>query len=493
MSTRAPSILFVVPQSRNLDGTPRSVGWPYVGVAYLAAYLRPRGFKVATVDLALSHDHQAAISEAARASAPDLVGLTVFTPLAHDARAIVRTIRAACPGTPLVVGGPHISTTREEFLAETGAEYGIMRDGEQPLATLLDTVTQGVDEEKLAGIPGLIFRRKDGTYSIRENNAMIEDLDEIPFPDWTVFDLPRYPAWVDRASYAIITSRGCPYQCTYCAAPHVTGRRFRKRSAENVIAEIGQYYEAGFHRFGVADDAFNIDIERAKKICRLIIANGYRITWDMGNGIRANVMDEELAQLLARSGCNFVGLGMESGNDGILKKIRKGLTVREMREALELLGRVGIGTAVNFIIGHPDDTCETAMDTIREASRINASYSNIYNMIPLKGTEAYEQLRDMERRGEARFLYDYDHYISNIYPVDVEPVYETPAFTREQRRRVLRMGRNITKRAALQYRFGKAAGGILYLLVRNQRAFHFAMRVVDTRFGNRLYLRLRRE
>jgi len=250
-------ILFLVPPARSWAGELLPLSSPHIGVAYLCAYLKMRDVDVAVMDL--SHDYPQRtrrIKEAIGLHAPDLVGITVYSNVVNECREIVADVRGVT-SVPIVAGGPHISVSGGEFLRETGAEYGIIRDGEVPLHRLIEALRIDCRAPSLSQISGLLYQDAAGTLISTENRDLIVDLDEIPFPDWSVFDLPRYFEWAHKG-YPIITSRGCPYGCTYCAAPLVTGRKFRFRSASNVVREMQLYAGKGFERFGIADDAFNV-------------------------------------------------------------------------------------------------------------------------------------------------------------------------------------------------------------------------------------------
>ena len=490
---RDPSILFVVPPGRSWAGGLSRHQVPPIGIAYLVAYLRRHGLnpRFSFCDTSIHHERRDAIlRKAIDRCSPDLIGISVYTPLMAECRDIITYIRSQT-GAPVVVGGPHISATGDEFLRESGAAFGVLMDGEKPLLHLVRALFYGDGTDALSHISGLAFSDAQGQYRVNPNTELIVDLDEIPFPDWSVFDLSDYPGF--RDIYTVLTSRGCPYGCTYCGAPLVTGRRYRMRSPANVVDEIESYYRKGYRRFGVFDDAFNVDLERAKTICRTLIERRIDITWDLANGLRADKIDLEFVRLLRESGCNFIGIGGESGNDDILRRIRKGVDTAGIRSAVELASESGIGSAVNFILGHPDETYNTALDTLRFAESLPASYVNIYGLIPLRGTRAYDELKQREREGRATFFFPYEYYTSRMNNTHVEPVFETPEFTRPQRRLILRRARNITKKKAMTYRFGPLLGRILYWLTLNEAVFVLLNGLRDTRLGSLLYLRLRRE
>lgn len=486
-------ILFIITPDRRWDARLVPMKFPHLGVAYLAGYLRRNGIQSRVMDTSFDFTRRTQdIENAIKEFAPDAIGVTVYSNMVNEARAIIADARKFSD-SPVIVGGPHISATGADFVVDTGVEYGVMQDGEIPLTRLLAAIERGAPETELAGIPGLVYRDKSGGIVSHANTGLVHDLDSLPDPDWQVFDLAKYSDWTG-GNYTIVTSRGCPYGCTYCAAPLVTGRKFRTRSAAHVVDEIERAArDRGFKRFGIADDAFNVDIDRAKEVCRLIIARKLKIVWDMGNGIRANTVDREFFQLLKQAGCNFVGFGLESGNPEMLKRIRKGLTLDDINNALALAREVKIGAAVNVIIGHPGETWESAMDTIRIADTLPASYVNVYGLLPMKGTRAYDELKALEKEGKAKFLYDQEYYLSHFAAQGIEPVFETNELTADQRRKLLVMGRNITQRRAFEYRFGKTAGRVLYMLTRNHRVFTAVNNLRTTRLGSKLYGMMRHE
>lgn len=473
-------MLFVVLPRRDWNGRLLPLGFPHIGVAYLCAYLKKHGVDVYAYDLSLDlADWRVRLGKVINEVHPDLVGMTVYSSLAAFAHEVFKEIRRHT--TALVVaGGPHITIDGVAYLRNTGIDLGVMMDGSEPLLRLLE------DKTPLYCIKGLLYHNRSEVFAVPP--APPPDLDIVPPPDWTVFECHRYANWRD-GRYHLLTSRGCPYACTYCAAPLTTGRKWYPRSATRVVDEIEMYANKGFTYFGIMDDAWNVDIERAKEICRQILERSIHVRWDAGNGMRADRIDPELCALMRESGCTFVGIGMESGNPLMLQKIRKHLTVNQVWEAVEMLRDAKIGVAVNFIIGHPGETADTATDTIRQAATIPADYVNVYGLVPYKGTEAYNQLE----RGRARFLYDYDYYLEHFSAQTTEPIFDTPEFPAAARRRFLQQGRNLTKRTALRYRFGPVVGWLVYQVVRYEWIFTLFHRLRETAVGRRVYEAIRHE
>jgi len=276
----------------------------------------------------------------------------------------------------------------------------------------------------------------------------------------------------------IVTSRGCPFQCVYCAVRHTMGLPFRARSAENVVDEIKYWYNLGYNFFEIVDDCFTMDIDRAKKICDLIIENNLKIKFNLANGIRADRVDEELLIKMKKAGCIFLAYGLESGNEWILKRIRKNITLEKAMETFKLTKRVGIKFAVNFIIGHPDETYEMAMDSIRFAKKIPADYVNFSNMVPYPGTETYNYVKE-----KGRFLFSEEEFLSESTTKLGDPIYETDAFTKEERIKVLKIGQALAAKSVLTYRLGPFLGNIIYPFAKSNKTYHFLRKLA---LGNKL-------
>jgi radical SAM superfamily enzyme YgiQ (UPF0313 family) len=227
-----------------------------------------------------------------------------------------------------------------------------------------------------------------------------------------------------------------------------------------------------------------MDLKRAKAICDLITENGMNIRWSLGNGTRADRMDEDLLHKMKKSGCAFVAYGLESGDDEILKTIRKGLTVEKALHAFELTRKVGIPFAVNFIIGHPTETYEKAMNTLRFASSIPSDYVNIYNLIPYPRTELFEWILK-----NGRFLVNPSTYLQWIATRVKEPVFETPEFTREERLIALNKGFALARKSQLRYRFGRTGAFLLQWPATNSEYFYLLARkaIFGSKTGRRLF------
>jgi len=457
---------------------------PHLGVAMLMAYLDKHGFETDVIDMQLGYT-EADIAQRAKDFNADLIGITMFS---FDFAKTYKTIDKIRKTTkiPIVLGGAHISSVKKEALEKTNADFCVTRDGEIPLLQLC----MGYPLEE---IRSLIWR---------ENNKIVEnkirelnwELDNLPFPAYEKFELERYIHFIDKR-LPLESSRGCPYSCTYCDVKVSMGQAFRPRGPEHILSEIKHWYDKGYRFFEFVDDVFTMEIPRAKKVCQMILDSGMKFDWNCANGIRADRVDEELLILMKKSGCVFVSYGLETGNPEILKIIKKAITLEKSMETFKLTKKVGLKFAVNFIVGHPEETYERGMDSVRFAKKVlkYADYVMFSNMIPYPGTDVYKWIREQEKGGRARFLRQPEEYLKDTTTKIGLPVFETREFRYNERIKLLKRGRAIFNRSFIQYRFGKVLGLMIYLIARdNDRYMKLRSIAMGTRFGKYTYNLIRK-
>lgn len=479
---RFKRILFVV---TNVSAAYGKALNPHLGIAMLMAYLDKNGFETAVIDMQLGYNVDDVVKRSKSFNA-DLIGITMFSFDFVRTYAIINEIKQKT-NLPIVLGGAHISTVKGEALEKTNADFGITRDGEIPLIQLCSGWP-------LEEIKSLIWRKDDRELIENEIRGLNWKLDELPFPAYNKFELDKYIHYIDKR-LPIETSRGCPYSCTFCDVKVSMGQAFRPRSPEHILAELRHWYNQGFRFFEFVDDVFTMDIKRSKEVCRMIIDSGMKFDWNCANGIRADRVDEELLRLMKDAGCVFVSFGLETGNPEILKTIKKAITHEKILETSALTKKVGLKHAVNFIIGHPEETYEQAMDSVRFAKQIlkTADYAMFSNMIPYPGTDVYKWIREQEKTGRARFLRQPEEYLKDTTTKIGLPVFETREFRFNERVKVLKKGRAVFNRSFLQYRFGKELGLAIYFLCRdNNRYIQFRKVAMGTRVGKYAYNMIRK-
>jgi radical SAM superfamily enzyme YgiQ (UPF0313 family) len=473
-------VLFINPWLKTLFGDEKArPGHPNLGLAYLIAVLKQNGIDdIDVFDQGLEDDDEVLFKKISRQK-PDLIGITTFSYCFNYAMALIKEIKKFT-NTPVIVGGPHVSAVKQEILYKTAADFAMKGESE---ASFLKFIIEFGGSRDFASVGNLIGRSVNGTTFENDIEPLIKDVDRIPLPSYEIFRFERYNYYTAKTA-PIITSRGCPYGCNYCSVKLSMGREFRPRSPENVVNEMKYMINTyGIERFEINDDCFNLDIDRAESICDLIRKENLNITYELYNGIRPDRVTERLLQKMKDSGCVFVSYGCESGNQDVVNGMGKALRIDKVKEAVVLTNKVGIKNSVNFIIGHKDETYDTAMESIKFARTLSSSFVNFYNIIPYPGTKLFEWVSN-----NASSMLPVDGYLCEIGSRDLEPVFETKEFPRAERIKALKQGYALYERTVLRFRLGRAVGFIAYLASRNRRIFSIGRRfVLSNKIGFRFY------
>lgn len=409
---------------------------PVLGLAYLASCIELNAFECGVFDAYFHSWSEQELLRQVNTFEPDVVGLTAMTHEIIQAAHIAVQLKNR-RNIPVIVGGCHTTALPERTLEEFPVfDYGVYGEGEKTVVELLRSLEEGTPSG-LGAIRGLVFR--DGERIIcNEPRPFLTspELDALPYPGFHHY-YGRSPKALsgNNASYTIASSRGCPYRCAFCM--QVLGRQIRRRSAESVCQEI-EYAVAtyGAHMFDFVDEIFLFDCRETREVLELMIARDLpnRITW---NGqTRANFVNPDLIALAKRAGCTGLAMGVESGDDGILKVIEKGITVEQVRRAVRIIKEAKIPLSTYFILGHPNETKETLLRTVRLSRELNTDTVAVGTMVPYPGTRVF----DMARRGEGRYRLiaqdwsDYDKYGARSLELDGLPYRD---LQRWQRRAVL--------------------------------------------------------
>lgn len=398
---------------------------PHLGLAYLAAVSEKRGDEVVIFDADVERQP---VTEFIQEFRPHIVGITANTPQVKQAWRTARAIKEVTD-VPVVLGGPHVSVLPEESCEKPYVDIVVRGEGEDSwidickrLERFLQDQPQYCSEaffhpenEIFAHCFGITYRTSDGQIHNNPDRASIADLDGLPWPAYHLFKMDRYtnlqPATdhVDGArSFSIMTSRGCPYRCTFCSQS-IMPIKWRSRSPENVIAEWRHLVEdMGAQEIGILDDSANIRVKRMEELGRALIENNLNhVPWIFVNGIRANLASKELLMLLKTAGLKRVAFGVETGDEDILLSIDKKVDHDTIRQAFKNAKDVGLETIAFLIIGLPGETRETMQRTIDFAIELDPLIANFSMMTPYPGTKVYEIVK---RQG--RFLInDWEDYV----------------------------------------------------------------------------------
>lgn len=369
---------------------------PALNIATIGGALISRGHNVKALDLNKRKEEE--FAGLIRSFNPDYIGISFVTPLAEEAYRLAGLAKNIKKDVIVISGGTHSSAMPINVLEYSAIDVVCIGEADYSVLDIVDGCPY-------ADIKGIAYK-DNGSYRICENDNFITDLDSLPFPAWNLFNLSEYrankviakkspPGWIE-------TSRGCPYSCVYCTRK-VFGRNFRAKSAKRVVDEMDYMLSCGFREIHISDDCFTFDTARAKAICEEIIKRRLKFPWATVTGIRVDRVDQELLNLMKRAGCYRVFYGIETGDDGILKLIRKGQTSDQIRKAVQMSKKAGLEVYGFFMFALPGETKETMRKTIDFAKELDLDMAKATIAIPLPTTEYFKELYDNGKIKDTRW------------------------------------------------------------------------------------------
>jgi anaerobic magnesium-protoporphyrin IX monomethyl ester cyclase len=361
-----------------------------VGPAYLAAMLEQEGRRVTIWDGQVDPaglDGLGALMERER---PSVVGITCFTPMVPQMRAVAELAKTILPHSKVVVGGTHPTVMPAGTLEDPNIDVVVRGEGEH---TLLELFGAWEGSRSLEDIKGVSYRR-DGIIAHSPDRPFHKDLDSLPLPARHLLPLDSYRQVPDAAIAtpirAMITSRGCPHQCIFCSARLSSGYHYRARSPLKVLEEMDLLVrDHGARQIIFLDDNLVVDRQRVWDMCTLIKQHGYhkRVVWTCA--ARADQVDQALLRLMRSAGCRLISFGVETGSARLMKLIKKGLTIERVTEAIHAAKRVGMMVRGTFILGLPTETLDESLRTIAYAKELPLDSAKFSLATPYPGTELY--------------------------------------------------------------------------------------------------------
>lgn len=388
---------------------------PPLGLAYLAGILR-NNHKVIVLDtLAEGYNEQEIVSKnllryglsfkevkmRVETLKPDVVAIScLFSSQSENVHKICLAVKEANEKIITIVGGAHSTVAASEMLKDQNIDFTIIGEGELVLTNLLESLELNKDFYDLEGA-GF---RSNGNIRVNERRNFNWDLDSIPIPYWEIFPLERYfkinsphGSAARRIPFLpMITSRGCPFECIFCSVQNIWGRGYRTRSPENVLFEINHIVD----KFGVKeilfeDDNLTLDKNRANKIFQGIIEHKFNVLWSVPNGIAVQTLNSEMLDLMKRSGCYSISIGIESGDEFILKNIiKKPITLSNIKPIIEKANNLGLETTGFFVVGIPGENIGSLKNTFSFAKKIPLDNINFFFATPLPGTRLLQLCRE---------------------------------------------------------------------------------------------------
>ena len=355
---------------------------PQTGLAYLAAIVEKEGHKARIIDsMAERLNIHQTIQEIKKYN-PEIIIMNTSTPTFINDEKICKLIKRELDAVVAYVG-THVSVLPKESLKGSEADLVFVNECEYTLKELLKKINLS-----WAGIKGLCYK-KNGVIMCNEYRPLIENLDELPFPARHL--LPKYttPLSAGLPFATIIPSRGCSYQCIFCRAGNVWGEKVRMRSTESVFSEIKKIVDDfGIMNIGFMADTFTINKKWTIDLCNKMIDAGLNINWVCNS--RVDTVDEEMLHIMKKAGCSVISYGVESGDQNILNRSKKGITLDQSRKAILLTKKAGILSFAYFIIGLPGETWKSANRAINFAIELDSDYAIFHIATPFPGTEFYE-------------------------------------------------------------------------------------------------------
>ena len=401
-------LLVIPPNSQEVRyGKFSSIGtlYPPLGLAYIAAVLEKNNHKVRVIDSEAMNYSYSDIKKIVKMFNPDMVGMSVYFNTINRCYKVAELIKKINGNIKIVLGGAQV-TLDSNIIKDDNTDFGIYGEGEISLSKLINALENKSSLEKVSG---LIWKRGKKLI-VNKPCTLVQNLDELPMPARHLFPIIKYHSSANlrgKRTLNIMTSRGCPYKCTYCAGSLIFGGTYRYYSTDRVIEEL-RYLKEKYNVDDVQfyDETFTANKDRVIDLCDKMIKNNLNIEWSCFT--RVNLVDPELLKKMKEAGCYQIFYGLESGVQRLLNLIKKGITVEQSRKAMKWTHEAGIETWVSFMINLPTETKEETEQTIRFALEVDPNFVQFPITTPYPGTEMYEQAKK-----SGKFLTDnWDKYTS---------------------------------------------------------------------------------
>lgn len=363
--------------------------YPPLGLMYLAACVKKfskHNHDIKILDCDTDRVGFKELESEIRNYMPDVIGVTAYTPIIYDAWQSLKLAKKINKNIITVMGGHHSDIYPKETINLGDIDYIVLGEGEYIFPELLDVLE---DKGKIEDVKGVVLK-ENGKIITTGPYGYVKDLDVLPLPARDLIDWKKHQCVLGKENVVatIMSSRGCPYRCTFCYKP-LKARSWRFRSAENVVKEMEQCYNLGIKEIFFFDDNFSVDIRRVENICDALIRKNLKVSWSFRG--RVNCLSYDMLVKCKKAGCHRIHFGVETGTDEGLKKIKKDITIAMVRKAFKLCKKAGIVTVANFMIGLPGEKKEDMFKTVDFANSIDTDYAEFQIITPYPKTELYEE------------------------------------------------------------------------------------------------------
>ena len=393
-------ILFISPPWGDVYGNYTSAAkignaYPPLGLCYLAAVLKDEGHTSRIIDAETEEKNLPEMVRDIEAYAPDIIGISAVSPLFGSVKHMAKIFKEHFPSIPIVIGGPHCTAVGEECLDQSSdIDYCLAGEAESAIIGFMDFLEGKITRDD---VRGLMYRDEGGTINKNPLADLIRDLDSIPIPLRDKLKLDKYTWSVPGKGIVkfttIMTSRGCPFNCVFCSAHTIFGKKVRTRLISKVLDELEFLVaERDIRHFAFIDDTLTLDHGRVKELCDGIRERNLDITWE--GWTRANTVDYDILKMMKDAGFVRVSFGIESADETVSKIIQKGVPLEAYTNAYRDAKKAGLETRASIILGNPGETRETAMKTLNFVKRLKGCdqvYINIAT--PYPATTLYEMAK----------------------------------------------------------------------------------------------------
>ena len=378
---------------------------PPLGLAFLAAALENAGHEIRILDLVVYPYTKEQLAESLKTFDPQFVGATAVTMNFNHATRVIRDVKALAPDIFTVMGGPHVTfCARETLEACPEIDFIVLGEGE---LTLVELVRACQNNSPLGSIKGLAYRDR-GRPVLNTPKNPIQDIDSLPEPARHLIPLGRYRAL--GLPISMTTSRGCPFRCIFCVGRKMVGARVRYRNPRKVVDELAYLSTLDFHQINIADDLFTASKKHCLAVCDEIIRRQLKFQWT--SFARVDTVSRPVLERMKQAGCSAVSFGVETGSPEVLTTIKKGITLDQVVQAVNMCNEVGVTPQASFILGLPGETLQTLRQTVAFAEQLkNMGVLHGYHLLaPFPGTDVRENSQNYDIRIMSN---DWDDYHAN--------------------------------------------------------------------------------
>lgn len=362
--------------------------YPPLGLAYIAAVAEKEGHTISVIESEATGETFEEIYARLESFRPDLIGMPTFLNTIQRCFIIADEAKKRLPQTKVVLGGVQVTLNPTEAINKESVDYLVMGEGENCFRDLLACLQKNTPLQEVYGLAW----KNNGKAVFNQSQCLINDLDNLPLPARHLFPMQRYHSSSQlrgKKTMHMMTSRGCPFRCSYCTSHLTFGKSFRYHGPQRVIREMFELKEKyGADTIQFYDETFTLNRGRVSQLCGEILKQKLKIPWACFT--RVNLVDEELLKKMRSAGCYQIFYGVEAATQRLLNIIKKDITLEQIENAFKWTRRAGIETLASFMIGLPTETKEEALKTIDLAIKINADYAQWQKTTPFPGTELYD-------------------------------------------------------------------------------------------------------